>query len=114
VDTLAKKVENTEERVNFVESALGHFIVSTTSALNRLENEMKEFKDEMKEFKNEMKMFKDEMLEYKNWSKSMIENMNAQWGNLARKMGTLVEDIFYPSAEIVIKKFLMYCPIPYP
>jgi uncharacterized membrane protein len=110
LNTLEKKVENVEERVNFVESALGHIIVSTTSALNRLEKEMKEFKDEMKEFKDEMKEFKNEMLEYKNWSKSIIENMNAQWGNLARKMGTLVEDIFYPSAEIVIKKFFNVLP----
>lgn len=69
---------------------LWQFIAATGTALIRLEREMRIFKDEMSEFKNEM-------LEYKDWSKASITNMNARWGNLAHKMGILVEDIFYPS-----------------
>lgn len=73
-------------------------------------NEMKAFKDEMLEFKNEMKAFKDEMVEFKEWSKRNIENMNKQWGALANKMGTLVEDIFAPSIEIALKNYFDVLP----
>jgi len=68
-------------------------------------DEMKVFKDEMGAFKDEMKTFKDEMLEFKEWSKKNIENMNKQWGHLANKLGTLVEDIFAPSIDIAIEKY---------
>jgi len=59
-----------------------------------------------------MKDFKDEMLDFKEWSKRNIENLNLQWGNLANKMGTLVEDIFSPSIDQVIQKhFRVQCDI---
>ena len=68
-------------------------------------DEILDFKDEMKAFKDEMKLFKDEMLDFKEWSKQNIESLNKKWGELANKMGTLVEDIFAPSIEIVLKKY---------
>ncbi len=88
-----------------------------------LKREMKEFKDEMREFKNEMKEFKDEMREFKNemedfknwtkktieenheWSKKEVRRMNKQWGELANKMGTIVEDIVFPATRPVIRKY---------
>ncbi|MEJ5283920.1 MAG: hypothetical protein WHS77_02610 [Brevinematales bacterium] len=99
-----------------------------------LKNEMKTFKDEMLAFKNEMKIFKDEMLAFKNEMKtfkdgvlifqdsvsSVIDEikgsinelqisrqeMNKKWGDLARKMGTIAEDIIAPGApEALMKKF---------
>jgi len=85
--------------------------------MKEFKDEMKAFKDEMKEFKDEMKVFKDEMTEYKEWSKAMIEklekttqDMKKQWGDLARKMGTLVEDIFAPSIDIAIEKYFEIVP----
>jgi Na+-translocating ferredoxin:NAD+ oxidoreductase RNF subunit RnfB len=39
------------------------------------------------------------------WSKKNIENLNRQWGNLANRMGTLVEDIFFPSMDQTIEKY---------
>jgi|GEM_PF-665136 len=75
-------------------------------------DEMRDFKDEMKDFKDEMKDFKDEMLDFKEWSKRNIEDLNLQWGNLANKMGTLVEDIFSPSIDQAIQKhFRVQCDI---
>ncbi len=68
-------------------------------------DEMLAFKDEMKAFKDEMKDFKDEILDFKEWSKKNIENLNKQWGNLANRMGTLVEDIFFQSMRQTIKKY---------
>ncbi len=67
-------------------------------------DEMREFKDEMREFKDEMREFKDEMREFKIDVKNDIKDMKKQWGQLAYKMGTLVEDIFSPSFDILIKK----------
>jgi len=60
----------------------------------------------------EMRDFKDEMLDFKEWSKRNIEDLNLQWGNLANKMGTLVEDIFSPSIDQAIQKhFRVQCDI---
>ncbi|MCO6475015.1 MAG: hypothetical protein J5I94_00270, partial [Phaeodactylibacter sp.] len=52
----------------------------------------------MKDFKDEMKDFKDEMKEDR-------RNMNKQWGELANKMGTLVEDIVAPAVTPAIGKY---------
>jgi len=66
---------------------------------------MRAFKGEMKDFKDEMKVFKDEMKEFKDEMKREVKRMNKQWGELANKMGTLVEDIVLPATRPVIKKF---------
>ena len=86
-----------EERLNIVESALAEFIIQSNRSLHRLEREMLAFKDEMREFKNEMRAFKDEMQEDR-------RKMNKQWGELANKMGTLVEDIVAPAVRPAIQK----------
>jgi len=103
MQTAEQRLDVAEERIDHLDALLGQFIASTGAALNRLERNMAEFKDEMKEFKNEMSDFKD-------WSKANISSMNTQWGNLARKMGTLVEDIFYPSSDILIEKYFKCKP----
>ena len=79
-------------------------------ALMRLAYTQQKTEMELQEFKNEMLEFKNEMREFKDWSKKNIENLNRQWGNLANKLGTLVEDIFAPSIDIVIKKHFKIAP----
>ncbi|HEC97425.1 MAG TPA: hypothetical protein ENI58_04615, partial [Nitrospirae bacterium] len=86
-----------EERVDTLESLLGQFIVHTDTALRRLEREMREFKDEMREFKDEMREFKDEMGEFKDRTEKMLSAQNKRWGEIANKMGTVVEDIVAPN-----------------
>lgn len=73
--------------------------------MRAFKDEMKEFKDEMKEFKDKMDDFKQEMKEFKDWAKMSIESLNKRWGDLANKLGTIVEDIFAPSIDIVIEKY---------
>ena len=51
--------------------------------MSRFEGEMGEFKDEMREFKVEMRASKREM--------------DKKWGDLANKMGTIIEDILTPN-----------------
>jgi len=53
----------------------------TEMSLNRLSEEMREFKDEMKVFKDEMTDFKDETVRDR-------QRMNKQWGDLANRLGT--------------------------
>jgi hypothetical protein len=60
-------------------------------------NEMRDFKNEMLEFKDEMRDFKNEMLEFKKESLAERKRMNKQWGDLANKLGTIVEDIAAPN-----------------
>jgi hypothetical protein len=86
------------ERVSRLETLLGEFIVHTDMALTRLENEMQDFKDEMKEFKDRVDKSISE-------SERDRKEMNKQWGALANKMGTLVEDIISPASRPVIKKY---------
>ena len=46
-----------------------------------------------------MKEFKDEMADFKNEPETDRKNRNKQWGELANKMGTLVEDIISPAVS---------------
>jgi len=103
--------------------------------VKEFKDEMLEFKNEMKAFKDEilvfktgveeykerselsMEKFKEEMLafrkgieEYKERSelemKKFKEELNRKWGELARKMGTIVEDIIAPGApDAIYRKF---------
>ena len=90
---------------------LSYQAMRTDMSVNRLSEEMREFKDEMREFKNEMgefknemrefkdemSVFKDEMSEFKDETRRDRQRMNKQWGELANRLGTLVEDIVAPS-----------------
>ncbi|MDZ7262863.1 MAG: hypothetical protein ONB05_12260 [candidate division KSB1 bacterium] len=72
-----------EERVDRLEALRGQFIVQTNSSLIRLERGMEKFKDGI-------------ALE--------IRQMNKKWGELSNKMGTLVEDLVFPSMSRIIQE----------
>lgn len=91
-------MQTIEARVDRLESLLGQFIVHTDMALRRLEREMREFKDEMKDFKDEMKDFKRQQDEEN-------RRKNKEWSNLAKKMGTIVEDLIAPALRPVLEKY---------
>lgn len=121
------------ERLDSLESILGQFIVHTDVALRRLENEMRVFKDEMRAFKDEMRVFKDEMGAFKDEMRVFKDEMGAfkdemrvfkdemgafkddsvkarekmykQWGDIANKMGTIVEDMVIPNIGEIAKNY---------
>jgi hypothetical protein len=62
---------------------LSYQAMRTDMAVARLSDEMRAFKDEMREFKEE--------------SRRERQQMNKQWGDLANRLGTLVEDIVAPN-----------------
>ncbi len=101
-----------EEKFEYLESVLGQFIVRTSTSFGRLErnisalvSEMSDFKQEMSEFKQEMSEFKQEMREFKDESRADRKNMNKKWGELANKMGTVVEDIVAPSLGGIAREY---------
>jgi hypothetical protein len=73
-----------DDRLSTVEAALAEFIIQTNKSMHILQKEMREFKDE---------------------SRSETREMKKQWGELANKMGTLVEDIIAPATGHVMEQF---------
>ncbi|BCB96560.1 hypothetical protein JZK55_14820 [Dissulfurispira thermophila] len=115
-------IEELEHRTTDLELLMGQLILQTLKLekemkefkdeMKEFKDEMKEFKDEMKEFKDEMKEFKDEMKEFKDgtlsWRQTIDEDrrrMARQWGDLANKMGTLVEDIVFPNIPRLAREY---------
>ncbi len=99
-----------EEKVDRLEALFGQFMAQTNRTIIRMERgiedlqvEMMEFKNEMREFKNEMSEFKNEMSGFKDRMEAEVKRINKQWGDLANKMGTLVEDIVAPAIPRVAK-----------
>ncbi len=104
-----------ERRVDRLEEAMMELVYQsrkTEMKIASLAQEMKEFKDEMKEFKDEMKEFKDEMRKFKEEAekdrKQATREWNKKWGELANKLGTIVEDLISPAIGPVIRKYF-YC-----
>jgi len=115
----------TEERVNRLDNimieladaqmrtqaSLKRFSDETQASLKKLSDEMQDFKNEMREFKDEMQDFKDEMREFKEEARADRKQMNKQWGELARKMGTIVEDIVAPNIPRIAVEYFGFSDI---
>ncbi len=75
----------------------------------RFHNEMEKFKEwskqNIKEMRENHEKFAKEMQEFKEWSKQNIRDLNKKWGDLANKMGTVVEDIIAPALPEIISKY---------
>ena len=99
---------NMRERVDSLENALKELAYAgrhTEMTVDRLAEELKEFKGEMAAFKGEMADFKDEMLAFKEESRRATRRMNQQWGSLANKMGTFVEDMVFPNFPHILARY---------
>ena len=90
-----------EPRVSDLEVSLKELAYAqlrTERSLEELANELKDFKNEMKDFKNEMRMFKDE-------SMRQSREANRRWGELANRLGTIVEDIVAPNIPGIMARY---------
>ena len=71
-------------------------------------DEMSAFKDEMSDFKNEMSEFKNEMrremVDYKEEGLRITRDLNRKWGELANRLGTIVEDIVLPNMPGIMRE----------
>ncbi len=101
-----------QEKFDYLESVLGQFIVTSSTSLSRLERNISILSSEMNDFKDEMRDFKDEMRDFKSMVEADIAEsradrkaMNKKWGELANKMGTVVEDIVAPCIGGVAREY---------
>jgi ABC-type amino acid transport substrate-binding protein len=81
-----------EERVDRLEEAIDRFVANVGVEFNKLYNSQMRTEAELRELKEENRRDKREM--------------NRKWGDLANKLGTMVEDLVYPSLPRVIKETL--------
>ena len=87
-----------EERVDRLEIAVENLARTMEIGYNRLYNSQMQTEAELREFKDEMKGFRKEQdEEWKKWRK--------EWSNLAKKMGTIVEDLIAPALRPVLSKY---------
>jgi hypothetical protein len=80
---LNKKSEERHKAAEERHKAAEERHVAAEQRFARFEKEMAEFKNEMAQFKNEMRASKREL--------------DKKWGDLANKMGTIIEDILAPN-----------------
>ena len=73
----------TEKRVNRLERSLENIITSVNESHMRTESELREFKDDMKQQNREM---------------------NIKWGQMAKKLGTITEDLVAPSIPRIVNE----------
>ena len=52
----------------------------------------------------EPREFKDEMLNYKEENRQQIREMNIKWGEMAKKLGTITEDLVAPSIPRIVEE----------
>jgi hypothetical protein len=93
-------IEMVQEKVHDIENMIRDVVFLQ----HRNELTISELAQEMKDFKDEMKDFKEENLEER-------RNMNKQWGALANKMGTIVEDLVSPAIQPLVQRYFGVEPI---
>ena len=69
---------------------------------NKLYNSQMRTEAEMRAFKDEMAAFKDEMSVFSKGLRAESREMNRKWGDMAIKLGTIVEDLLAPSLPRII------------
>jgi len=112
------------ERVDHLDEVLSEFITSVGIEFNKLYNsqmrteaELRAFKEDTQAFKEEMRAyrettqtdaaaFKEEMRAFKEEGRQQNREMNRRWGELANKLGTLVEDLVAPSLPRIVQEVL--------
>lgn len=92
-------MSETEARVDRLEAAIQEFVHNVGIEFNKLYNSQMRTEAEMRAFKDEMSDFKEE-------SRRANREMNRRWGELANKMGTLVEDLVSPSLPRIVREIL--------
>ena len=86
-----------EERVDRLERVVEEFVASVGVEFNKLYNSQMRTEAELREFKDEMRGYKDE-------NRLQTRQMNIRWGEIAKKLGTITEDLVAPSIPRIVKE----------
>lgn len=105
VDTLERVLEEYIKNVGNAQMQTERELREFKQEMKEFKDEMRVFKDEMKEFKDEMRVFKDEMREFKDEMREDRKKMYKKWGEIANKMGTVVEDIVAPNIPRIAQEY---------
>jgi hypothetical protein len=89
----------THERVDRLEESIDRFVTNVGIEFNKLYSSQMRTEAELRAFKEEMSEFKDQ-------TQRDRREMNRKWGDLANKLGTMVEDLVYPSLARVVRESL--------
>ena len=89
LEELMAQLLATVDRVDRQQERNEQLAAETQRSVQSLSREMAEFKDEMSDFKTESENFRIDM--------------RRQWGELANKMGTMVEDLVAPSIGRILQ-----------
>ncbi|MEZ0328596.1 MAG: hypothetical protein ABWK15_03395 [Dissulfuribacterales bacterium] len=105
VQTLNTRVTRVEDEFSEIKAILkdaAYLSMKNEMAITQLSHDMQVFRIELRE---DTRRLKEEMTEFKNEMRQEFKLMNKKWGDLANKMGTLVEDIFFPGAAPLIQQY---------
>src|SRR3989304_5107138 len=108
----------TEKRVSRLERALEDFITSVKESHLQTEAGIRELKESQMQTEAglrelmesqmrteaERRESKNEMLNYKEENRQQIREMNIKWGEMAKKLGTITEDLVAPSIPRIVKE----------
>jgi hypothetical protein len=99
--------EWTKKQIEKGDQKMQAFAEWSKKQIEKSDREMQEFREWTKQH---IEKSERETQAFVEWSKKQIDSLNQAWGNLANRMGTLVEDIFAPSIDIALSKYFQAVP----
>jgi len=107
-----------EDRVDRLEALFGQFMTQT-ALLNKCADERDKTAEERNQLAEErnkaaeerMTRFESEMRAEREESRAFRREMNKKWGDLANKMGTIIEDILAPNLRRLAREHFHFDPI---
>ena len=96
-------MSDVEERIDDLKQSIQEFVRNVGIEFNKVYNSQLQVHNSQLRTEAEMREFKDEMREFKDATHQANRDMNRRWGELANKMGTLVEDLVAPSLGRIVK-----------
>ena len=97
--TLAQRTQAVEERTDRLETILASFMAQTDRSIGRLERIIERMEQEGAREREAAARDRDAAARDREAAAQERRDMNKRWGELANKMGTVVEDIVAPSGR---------------
>ena len=97
--TLAQRTQDLEERVDSLETILARFIAQTNLSMARTDRSISRLERIIERMEQEGAREREAAAREREVAARHRREMNKRWGELANKMGTVVEDIVAPSVR---------------
>ncbi len=109
IDRLSEEMREFKDEMREFKEWSKQNIAELRKISRKLQEDTEEFKKEMQEFKEWSKQNIAEIREnskrFEEWAKQNIRDLNKKWGELANRLGTVVEDIIAPGLLEASKKY---------